>query len=153
MYPFGIAINKASDDMKAWLYSAASSGKVRANWSIREKDLSLFIRQGPVDTAQLEHELTELLEQIDHCNRPDTALLVKLYPLMLALAAESDAWQAVGSEDWQRGIQIVVVDSPLPKGHRAFLTFTFPCEEPLSSVQLATLVERVVSGSGGCCAG
>ncbi len=137
--------------MKAWLYSVGSSGKLRASWSITEADLKPYISREQSGSVQCEEELVELLAKIDEPEEPNATLLAELYPLALSLAASSDAWQAITSDYWQQGIQIILVDSPLPQGHKLFLTFTFPNEQPLSKEQLVILVERVLTGQGGCC--
>ena len=139
--------------MNAWLYSVANNGNVRASWPIGETELQRFVLGEQTGTGQCEAELTELLAEIDQTVEPNATLLAKLYPLALAVAADSDAWQAVTAEYWQQGIQIILVDSLVPHGHRLFLTFTFPNEQPLVKQQLAILVERVLSGQDGCCAG
>lgn len=127
--------------MKAWLYSASSNGDLRAAWAIADNDVDTL--SGNVEQPENLVEAAAV-EALAKPGEPD-------FPAILTLAARSDAWRAVTSEDWRQGIQVIVVDYQLPGGNCLLTTFTFPYDQQLSAAQVAQLVERVVSGQGGCC--
>ena len=139
--------------MKAWLYSVTNLGQLRGSWSVQQKDLSGESEIAEFATELLEDEAAAVLARIDKNSNLTSAALTELYPLVRGIASRSDAWRAITPEYWRDGIQIILVDSMLPLGHRSFLTFTFPYERQLSEDQLQSLVARVVAGQDGCFSG
>ena len=136
--------------MKAWLYSATSVGALRASWPLLDKDKEAN-ECGVVEPLELaESAAKQALEHLD-AKVDEAKSLDELRASLLAIAACSDAWQAIQPTHWQEGIQIVVVDYLLPDGSPMFIPFTFPYHQILDDSQLSQLVERVVDGQGGCC--
>jgi len=136
--------------MKAWLYSATSVGVLRASWPLvdKDKETNECAVVEPLELA--EYAAKQAIKHLD-AKGDEARSLDELRASLLAIAACSDAWQAIQPNHWQEGIQIVVVDYLLPDGSLMFIPFSFPYHQILDDNQLAQLVERVVSGQGGCC--
>ncbi len=133
--------------MKAWLYSATSGGNLRACWTLSDDDKKVDEKAAP---DLVEKHAREALVDFEE-KQEDVKAKEQLRRTFLALASQSDAWKAVLPNDWETGIQLIVVDYLLPDGNAMFVTFSFPYQQVLDANQLEQLVDRVVSGAGGCC--
>jgi len=130
--------------MSRYLYSVDSNGDLRGCWPLAETALDEY---GGVDRYSLERLEQSAQGLIASGAQHDE----QRFATLLALAAHSDAWRAISAQDWRRGLQVVLVDYPLPNGDMLFTTFTVPCTAKLAAAQLTQLVAQVLSGAGGCC--
>jgi hypothetical protein len=129
-----------------WVYSASSSGELRAVWRLTEKELA---RYGDLEATDetLENQAVAAIEQLKASGAgkgelPDVRGDLALY------AATSDAWAATGPPDWELGMHFVVIDYALPGDNLMLTTFSVPHSAQLSEEQVAHLVGTVVSGHG-----
>lgn len=134
---------------KVWVYSVASSGKLRAQWQLTEDEFETLRihRTKPIQAAEEEAQaaIRQLMDQVIDQD------LATIRRALIDYVAQSDTWSAATTKERDIGMHFIVIDHSLPGGHLLLSTFSIPSKEQLSADQVAQLVNTVINGGGRCC--
>jgi hypothetical protein len=132
------------------LYSCNSQGELQGRWRLSSGQTeALLAPDKNVDLHDAEQYAIDCIRALK--SQPDDANKKLALEALCLFLPYQDVVSALVEKDWQLGVQLVVVDYPLPADQLMLASFAIHQTQALSNSELQKAVIHYVNSGGSCC--